>query len=180
MNNQVEKKTALYFRWMLVVWVLIMNAVLLSMNFSYGWLIFISNIMMFTMEGQFKDRFWSVEIGGLVGLLCTVAMLLVYTAIAPAVGNVLGVLIPLAVILIVLIVLHPYAPKVLNNVGFAYLTCACIDSTAFASNIGLFIAAFVVGSVIFNLVSIALMKPASALAKKRVASEEGSAAQPQP
>ena len=63
---------------------------------------------------------------------------------------------------------HPYAPKVLNNVGFAYLTCACIDTASFASNIGLFILAFVVGSLVFNGVCVLLMKPMKALAVKSV------------
>ena len=44
----------------------------------------------------------------------------------PVLGGFFGFLIPLAVVLFILIILHPYAPKVLNNVGFAYLTVACI------------------------------------------------------
>jgi len=74
----------------------------------------------------------------------------------------------LAVVLFLLIIVHPYAPQVLNNVGFAYLTCACIDIPAFSTHIGLFIGVFVVGSLIFNGVSILLMKPAKALAIKSV------------
>ena len=35
-------------------------------------------------------------------------------------GGFFGFLIPLAVVLFILIILHPYAPKVLNNVGFAF------------------------------------------------------------
>ncbi len=166
MKEQIEKKFMLYFRLALLVWILIVNAVIHVTGFEYGWLIFMSNIMMFTLESgdMVKDRLVTVELGGLAGLILTVFALLAITALTPILGSLLGFLIPLAVVLFILIVLHPYAPKVLNNVGFAYLTCACIDTTAFAENIGLFFATFIIGSLIFNGVCILLMKPCQKLA----------------
>ena len=80
-------------------------------------------------------------------------------------------LLPLAVVLFILIILHPYAPKVLNNVGFAYLTVACIDTTALATHLPQFFITFIVGSVLFNGVCVLLMKPAKALAVKSVQKE---------
>ena len=77
-------------------------------------------------------------------------------------------LLPLAVVLFILIILHPYAPKVLNNVGFAYLTVACIDAETFAANLPRFFFVYIVGSLVFNGVCILLMKPAKALAAKTV------------
>ena len=148
--EEAQKKFLLYFRLSLLVWILIANAFLHVIHFEYSWLIFISNIMLFTMEGDVKDRFISVEVGGFVGLVLTVLTLLAVTALTPVLGDLFGFLIPLAAVLFVLIVIHPYAPKVLNNVGFAYLTCACIDTEAFASHIGLFLGTFVAGSLIFN------------------------------
>ena len=168
MNEAVTKRFLLYFRLMLLVWILIVNSVLHVVGFAYSWLIFLSNIMLFTMEGDIKDRFVSVELGGLVGMVFTVIALLAITFLTPVLGSFFGFLIPLAVVLFVLIILHPYAPKVLNNVGFAYLTCACIDTASFASNIGLFILVFVVGSLVFNGVCVLLMKPMKALAVKSV------------
>ena len=84
--------------------------------------------MMFTLEGDVKDRLVTVELGGLVGLVLTVAALLSISALTPVLGDFFGFILPLAVVLFILIILHPYAPKVLNNVGFAYLTVACIDT----------------------------------------------------
>ena len=168
MNEAVTKRFLLYFRLMLLVWILIVNSILHVVDFAYSWLIFLSNIMLFTMEGDIKDRFVSVELGGLVGMVFTVIALLAITFLTPVLGSFFGFLIPLAVVLFVLIILHPYAPKVLNNVGFAYLTCACIDTASFASNIGLFILVFVVGSLVFNGVCVLLMKPMKALAVKSV------------
>ena len=110
-----------------------------------------------------------MELGGLVGLILTVAAMLAISALTPVLGSLFGLLIPLAVVLFLLIILHPYAPKVLNNVGFAYLTCACIDTTAFASNLPLFFGGFIIGSLIFNGVCVLLMKPAKALAVKSMA-----------
>ena len=175
MEEKVTKKFLLYFRLALLVWILIVNAILHAMNFEYSWLIFISNIMLFTMEGDMKDRLISVEVGGLVGLAFTVFALFAITKLTPLIGSMAGFLIPLAIVLFVLIVLHPYAPKVFNNVGFAYLTCACIDTTAFASHLGLFFATFIVGSLVFNGVCILLMKPMKSLAVKNLTKAEAKA-----
>ena len=116
MNEAVAKRFLLYFRLMLLVWILIVNSILHVVGFAYSWLIFLSNIMLFTMEGDIKDRFVSVELGGLVGMVFTVIALLAITFLTPVLGSFFGFLIPLAVVLFVLIILHPYAPKVLNNV----------------------------------------------------------------
>ena len=86
----------------------------------------------------------------------------------PVLGGLPGLLLPLAVVLFILIILHPYAPKVLNNVGFAYLTVACIDAETFAANLPRFFFVYIVGSLVFNGVCILLMKPAKALAAKTV------------
>ena len=145
MNEAVTKRFLLYFRLMMLVWILIANTFFHVIEFDYSWLVFLSNIMLFTMEGDIKDRFISVVLGGLPGLL-----------------------VPLAVVLFILIILHPYAPKVLNNVGFAYLTVACIDAETFAANLPRFFFVYIIGSLVFNGVCILLMKPAKALAAKTV------------
>ena len=119
MNEAITKRFLLYFRLMLLVWILIANAIIHVTGLEYSWLIFLSNIMMFTLEGDVKDRFVTVELGGLVGLILTVIALLSITALTPVLGGFFGFLIPLAVVLFILIILHPYAPKVLNNLGFA-------------------------------------------------------------
>ena len=168
MNEAVTKRFLLYFRLMLLVWILIANAIIHVTGLEYSWLIFLSNIMMFTLEGDVKDRFVTVELGGLVGLILTVIALLSITALTPVLGGLLGLLLPLAVVLFILIILHPYAPKVLNNVGFAYLTVACIDAETFAANLPRFFFVYIVGSLVFNGVCIFLMKPAKALAAKTV------------
>ena len=168
MNEAVTKRFLLYFRLMLLVWILIANAIIHVTGLEYSWLIFLSNIMMFTLEGDVKDRFVTVELGGLVGLILTVIALLSITALTPVLGGFFGFLIPLDVVLFILIILHPYAPKVLNNVGFAYLTVACIDAETFAANLPRFFFVYIVGSLVFNGVCILLMKPAKALAAKTV------------
>lgn len=171
MNETVSKRFMLYFRIMLLVWILIANAVVHLTGLEYSWLIFLSNIMLFTMEGDIKDRLVSVELGGLVGLALTVAAMFAIGALAPILGSFWGFMIPLAVVLFVLIILHPYAPKVLNNVGFAYLTVACIDTAAFSEHMGQFFLTFIIGSLIFNGGCVLLMKPAKALALKSASKE---------
>lgn len=168
MNETVTKRFLLYFRLMMVVWILIANAFFHAIEFEYSWLVFLSNIMLFTMEGDIKDRFISVELGGLVGMVLTVLAMLAIGALTPVLGGMLGLLLPLGVVLFILIILHPYAPKVLNNVGFAYLTVACIDSATFAANLPLFFGVYIVGSLLFNGGCVLLMKPARYLAARSV------------
>ena len=168
MNEAVTKRFLLYFRLMLLVWILIANSVIHLTGMEYSWLIFLSNIMMFTLEGDVKDRLVTVELGGLVGLVLTVAALLSISALTPILGDFFGFILPLAVVLFILIILHPYAPKVLNNVGFAYLTAACIDSAAFAANLPLFFGVYIVGSLVFNGGCVLLLKPARYLAARSV------------
>ena len=168
MNETVTKRFLLYFRLMMVVWILIANAFFHAIEFEYSWLVFLSNIMLFTMEGDIKDRFISVELGGLVGMVLTVLAMLAIGALTPVLGGMLGLLLPLGVVLFILIILHPYAPKVLNNVGFAYLTVACIDSATFAANLPLFFGVYIVGSLVFNGGCVLLMKPARYLAARSV------------
>ena len=107
MNEAVTKRFLLYFRLMLLVWILIANAFFHVMEFDYSWLVFLSNIMLFTMEGDIKDRFLSVELGGLVGMVLTVLAMLAIAALTPVLGGFFGFLIPLAV---VLFILHHPAP----------------------------------------------------------------------
>lgn len=103
MNEAVTKRFLLYFRLMLLVWILIANAVIHLTGMEYSWLIFLSNIMMFTLEGDVKDRLVTVELGGLVGLVLTVAALLSISALTPVLGDFLGFILPLAVVLFILI-----------------------------------------------------------------------------
>lgn len=83
MNETVTKRFLLYFRLMMVAWILIANAFFHAIEFEYSWLVFLSNIMLFTMEGDIKDRFISVELGGLVGMVLTVLAMLAIGALTP-------------------------------------------------------------------------------------------------
>ena len=120
MEEKIGKKFLLYFRLALLCWILIANAILHIIGFSYGWLIFISNIMLFTLEGDVKERFLTVEIGGLVGLVLTVLAMLAISALTPIVGDLFGLLIPLAAVLALLILGHPATgdvPHTIYNIG---------------------------------------------------------------
>ena len=52
LEEKVTKKFLLFFRTSLLVWILIANAIIHLVCFEYSWLIFISNIMLFTLEGD--------------------------------------------------------------------------------------------------------------------------------
>lgn len=117
MNETVTKRFLLYFRLMMVVWILIANAFFHAIEFEYSWLVFLSNIMLFTMEGDIKDRFVSVELGGLVGMVLTVLAMLAIGALTPVLGGTLGLLLPLGVVLFILIILHPLRSQSAEQCG---------------------------------------------------------------
>ena len=98
MNEAVTKRFLLYFRLMMLVWILIANAFFHVIEFDYSWLVFLSNIMLFTMEGDIKDRFISVELGGLVGMVLTVLAMLAIAALTPVLGGLLGLLLPVSLL----------------------------------------------------------------------------------
>lgn len=112
MNETVTKRFLLYFRLMLLVWILIANAVIHLTGMEYSWLIFLSNIMMFTLEGDVKDRLVTVELGGLVGLVLTVAALLSISALTPVLGDFLGFILPAGRGAV-----HPHHPAPLRTQG---------------------------------------------------------------
>ena len=90
MNEAVTKRFLLYFRLMLLVWILIANAIIHVTGLEYSWLIFLSNIRMFTLEGDVKDRFVTVELGGLVGLILTVILKYNSTKLASVISQLLA------------------------------------------------------------------------------------------
>lgn len=167
----IEKKTVLTFKWMLIVWILIMNGIIAAIGFKYGWLIFISNIMMFTMgEGTPVKKFVSVEAGGFVGLLFTVFLMIVHSKLSAAgMGAIPALLIPLAVILFFLIICSGKWPWLFNNTGFAYLTVATAagNLALFVSDMRMHFIGFIIGSLIFNAVSLLLLKTAQIIVVKR-------------
>ena len=143
----------------------------LKLQYSLLWIVVSFGMIIVSFIPQVAMWFASVmriqTTSNLILFLGVVALLAI-TFLTPVLGSFFGFLIPLAVVLFVLIILHPYAPKVLNNVGFAYLTVACIDAETFAANLPLFFATYILGSLAFNGVCVLLMKPAKALAVKSV------------
>ena len=58
------------FRIILLTWIILANLILQLLHIECSWIIFISNILLFTMNGDLYKNLLSVEIGGFVGLLC--------------------------------------------------------------------------------------------------------------
>jgi len=146
------------FRILLLIWILVINLVLQLVHIEFGWVVFISNIMFFTMSGDIKNRLISVELGGTVGLIlafCTMSSIIKFV---PSFGQIGSVMIPLAIVLFVIIVLNPISPAFFNNTCFAYFTCALINTESFMHNFTEIILVYLVGSVVVNIGCIALIK----------------------
>lgn len=146
------------FRILLLIWILAANLILQLANIEFGWVIFISNIMFFTMEGDWKKRFLHVEIGGLVGLILAFLTVLVMLKLSVSIGPIESVMLPLAVVLFVIIVLNPICPMFFNNISFAYFTCAFINVEFFIANFIAIMLVYLLGSIIVNMGCIILLK----------------------
>lgn len=149
----------------ILVLVLVANAIFHLVDFEYGWLIFIGNIFFFTLPGNdFKEKLATVTLGGLVGIILAYLLIIGIVKLTPLIGGFLGYMIPLAIAISILIILHPMAPKVLNNVGFAYLICCTMNAEKFAANFMTHLLVFLVGSFIFNGLCLLMINPCMKLA----------------
>lgn len=149
----MDKKLT-HFRIVLLFWILFCNLILQLMDISCGWVIFISNIMLFTMSGDIRKNFVSVELGGLTGLVFAYISISFITVISPVLGQIAGVMVPLSLVLFIIIILGPVKPELLNNTSFAYFTCALIQPASF----GYILTIYLLGSVLVNGVCIILFK----------------------
>jgi len=164
-QKDVTEKFMAYFRVAILVLVLVANAIFHLVDFEYGWLIFIGNIFFFTLPGNdFKEKLATVTLGGLVGIILAYLLIIGIVKLTPLIGGFLGYMIPLAIAISILIILHPRAPKVLNNVGFAYLICCTMNAEKFAANFMTHLLVFLVGSFIFNGVCLLMINPCMKLA----------------
>lgn len=118
-----------------------------------NWAFFIATTLFFMQEElTYKERFWHTVIGGTVGLLLAAGIGIVCTVMMKnGVSYVPAVCIPLVISVALLILLNPYLPAVFNNVGFAYLIVAFIESDKVVSMLPSYIVSLVLGSVILNL-----------------------------
>jgi hypothetical protein len=136
---------------------LLVNTVFYAVGIRFTWLIFLSNILIFILPGELKERMAAVEIGGFVGITGAYLLLVLITILEPHIGRVLAFVIPMTVVLFLLIVMQPYAPKVFNNAGFAYMCCSCIAPIEFAANIVRVYITYIVGSCLYNIVCLSLV-----------------------
>lgn len=138
------------FRIILLVWIILANLILQLLHIECGWIIFISNILLFTMNGDLHKNLLSVEVGGFVGLLCASITILSIEALQPIVGQIFSIMIPLILVLSIIILCNPVAPILFNNCSFAYFTCSLISPETFSENIWHFLCVYLVGSILVN------------------------------
>lgn len=146
------------FRLTLFIMAISLNALLYLADIKYGWLIFLSNILLFNMSSDTKTRLMTVTFGALSGLVLTYLLFMGISVLGPILGGFAGLMLPLAVILFVIIMLQSYAPLLLNHVTFIYLSCLCISPADFAENTLQFFLTFIIGSLIYNGICLYALK----------------------
>ena len=103
-----KKRSRILHRVVLLLWVLAVNSAVRVLEIPFGWLMFLSNIMFFLVEGKdMKEKLLTVECGGLVGLTFAILMIKSMMVLEPVLGDYLGFLLPLA--LVVVLNTFPYS-----------------------------------------------------------------------
>ena len=151
-------KSELKFRLCLLGWILLINLFLQFLHIEYGWIIFISNIMLFTMPGDIRKNIFTVEFGGMVGIIFAFLALLCIGELETMMNSTAAVMIVLTAGFSVLILLNPRFPQFFNNIGFAYFTCAFINTTTFLGSFPAIVGTYIIGTAIFNGVASLLVQ----------------------
>lgn len=158
MKGITEEKALTHFRVLLCVWVLIANTIFHYAKIEIGWIVFISNALLFTFPGDMKKKFFSTVCGALTGLVLSAGMILVMVLLEPVIGEFLSFVIPLGAVLYVIIVLQTKAPLFLNTASFVYLTCSCINAEAYMQHLSRYFLVFLLGCVVFNAGTLLLLR----------------------
>jgi len=127
----------------------------------------------FVLTDETKKKLYEIFVGGLVGLASAWLFLMAAMVLTPSLGHLMGAMVPLAIVLIALIVLHPLAPAVFNNVAFTYLIISTINIEQVPANTLAYMITFAVGgaiiiggaSLIIHLLTKAAIKKAAAATK---------------
>lgn len=173
MTNGQEERFLRYFRLSLFILAVALNAVCYMADIPFSWVIFLSGILFYMLEGEMKERLLRVTCGGAVGLCGAAVLLILIVTLTPVLGKFFGYVLPLAAILFPLIVLQPKAPRFLNNAAFAYLCCACISAAEFYENFFRVLLTFLIGSLVYNGAALGLLRVCLRLAEKTSGGENG-------
>lgn len=168
-KHKLDKQTAIPLI-LIALWIVVCNAVIIGMGIHHGWTLFIACMFFFVLQGDTKTKLKEIFIGGLVGLASSWLFLMAAVALTPGLGHLMGAMVPLTVVIMALIVLHPVAPSVFNNVAFTYLIISTINIEEVPANTFAYMVTFVIGGsviiggayLIIHLLTKAAMKKAAA------------------
>lgn len=145
------------------VWIMIWNIIYqvahgagLWENWPFSvenWAFFISVTIFFMQEELTpKQRFFHTLCGGAVGLLLAAGVVIGCKALMTAgLGHVPAISVCLLCAIAVLILLAPYCPIFINNVGFCYFIVSLINSSETVSKLPSHLISLLLGSICLNL-----------------------------
>lgn len=173
-KHKLDKQTAIPLI-LIALWIVVCNAVIIGLGIHHGWTLFIACMFFFVLQGDTKKKLKEIFIGGLVGLASSWLFLMAAMALTPALGHLMGAMVPLTIVIMALIVLHPVAPSVFNNVAFTYLIISTINIEQVPANTPIHMITFLVGGAIIiggaNLIIYLLTKAAMKKAAAAKAAE---------
>lgn len=124
-----------------------------------SWAFWLVNISFFLMEHEeTKTRIIKICVGACTGCILAYFTILLYaTVLAPIMGHI-GLLIPIAVALALVVLAGPFFPAFFNSVTFMYFLCSTIVASEAVSNVWTNCAWAIAGSLIINCSVVAIVK----------------------
>ena len=96
MTNGQEERFLRYFRFSLFILAVALNAVCYMADIPFSWVIFLSGILFYMLEGEMKERLLRVTCGGAAGLCGAAVLLILIVTLTPVLGKFFGYVLPLA------------------------------------------------------------------------------------
>ena len=131
----------------IAAWVMVVNLTLIVLGIGHGWTVFFANIFFFLLGADIR-RWKELLFGGLFGLFAAWLLVVSMGILAPALGALPAVAIPLTLIVFFMIVCGPVLPWICNNVAFGFLTIATINMETLVENTLPSMLVFVIGGTV--------------------------------
>ena len=103
----------------------------------------------FIMGGQIKQKLKNVTGGAMTGLIVSYLLCIAIPALSGIIGEKLGWIVPVTLVVAALMLLRPLFPYVCNNVAFLYMVIATKDGATFFAEFWSLLGLFVVGGIIY-------------------------------
>ena len=145
----ISKKKEILLLIPIFMWVMTVTIAGYLMQIHSSWVYGIMVPIFFIMGGQIKQKLKIVTGGAMTGLIVSYLLCIAIPALSGIIGEKLGWIVPVTLVVAALMLLRPLFPYVCNNVAFLYMVIATKDAATFFAEFWSLLGLFVVGGIIY-------------------------------